>query len=224
MTRAIVEGKLDNYHYRVRIPILNKLKSSIGATPTNELAIATIAVVPGMSPKFRSGDIVFVDYEEGDTSKPVIVGRLFNEAGSQIVSDGSLDSLQVDVNTQLSAETTIGSVSAQNISYLQGTTSNIQYQFDQNDSQHEDFVNKITNLTTEVSEVSSQTEQITSSVQNFETTLNSIKQNITNVESDVQDIQQELSGPLILNRISYGTSAPSSVSNPVEGQLYLYIQ
>lgn len=217
MTRAIVEGKLDNYHYRVRIPILNKLKSSIGATPTNELAIATIAVVPGMSPKFRSGDIVFVDYEEGDTSKPVIVGRLFNEAGSQIVSDGSLDSLQVDVNAQLSAETTIGSVSAQNISYLQGTTSNIQYQFDQNNSQHKDFVNKITNLTSE-------TEQITSSVQNFETTLNSIKQNITNVESDVQDIQQELSGPLILNRISYGTSAPSSVSNPVEGQLYLYIQ
>ena len=217
MTRAIVEGKLDNYHYRVRIPILNKLKSSIGATPTNELAIATIAVVPGMSPKFRSGDIVFVDYEEGDTSKPVIVGRLFNEAGSQIVSDGSLDSLQVDVNAQLSAETTIGSVSAQNISYLQGTTSNIQYQFDQNNSEHKDFVNKITNLTSE-------TEQITSSVQNFETTLNSLKQNITNVESDVQDIQQELSGPLILNRISYGTSAPSSVSNPVEGQLYLYIQ
>ena len=107
MTRAIVEGMVDDFHYRVRIPVLNKIAAAIGATPVEELSIATIAVSPGVSPKFRNGDIVFVEFEEGDTSKPVIIGSLFNTLDSQVVSDAKFDSLSVNVNTTLNRETQI---------------------------------------------------------------------------------------------------------------------
>lgn len=217
MTRAIVEGRLDNYHYRVRIPLLNKLSTSVGATPTSELAIATVVVVPGLSPRFRTGDVVFIDYEENDTSRPVIVGRLYNESGSQIVSDAALDSLQVSVNTELPATTSIGNVTPTNILYLQGVSNNIQYQFDENSEQHENFVQKISELTTQVNGFSTTTDELN-------TQINNIKQNVNSVNNSIEQIQETLEGPLILNRVSYGTSAPSTISNPVEGQLYLYIQ
>ena len=64
MTRAIVEGMVDDFHYRVRIPVLNKIAAAIGATPVEELSIATIAIPPGVSPKFRSGDMGFEAFAE----------------------------------------------------------------------------------------------------------------------------------------------------------------
>ena len=146
MTRAIVEGMVDDFHYRVRIPVLNKIAAAIGATPVEELSIATIAVSPGVSPKFRSGDIVFVEFEEGDTAKPVIVGSLFNTLDSQIVSDAKFDSLSVNVNTTLKRETQIGEVTADNIANIKGLNTNVQYEIDSNKTQHTEFVSQISDI------------------------------------------------------------------------------
>lgn len=259
MTRAIIEGKLDDYHYRVRIPILNKLSSSVGATPSNELAIATIAAIPGCSPKFRNGDIVFIEYEEKDTSKPVIVGRLFNNKDDSIASDGCFDSLIINVNSELPADTSIGDVSATSISYLEGLNTNLQFEIDKNTTEHKDFVNNITSLTAEldvvnskineindeIAEINNKIVQIDTSITNINNNINQIKTQInainqknneqdnqltnldnqlTNLDNRLEDVEDTLAGPLILHNVSYGTSSPSNVPNPKEGQIYLYIQ
>lgn len=217
MTRAIVEGMVDDFHYRVRIPVLNKIAAAIGATPVEELSIATIAVEPGVSPKFRSGDIVFVEFEEGDTSKPVIVGSLFNTLDSQIVSDAKFDSLSVNVNTTLQRETQIGEVTADNIANIKGLNTNVQYEIDSNRVQHTEFVSQISDIQSDIGEISKEINDINSV--NAEQDIK-----IEKVEKRVTKIETTLEGPLILNNLSYGTQDPKTISGAKEGQVYLWIQ
>lgn len=217
MTRAIVEGMVDDFHYRVRIPVLNKIAAAIGATPVEELSIATIAVAPGVSPKFRSGDIVFVEFEEGDTSKPVIVGSLFNTLDSQIVSDAKFDSLSVNVNTTLQRETQIGEVTADNIANIKGLNTNVQYEIDSNRVQHTEFVSQISDIQSDIGEINKEINDINSV--NAEQDIK-----IEKVEKRVTKIETTLEGPLILNNLSYGTQDPKTISGAKEGQVYLWIQ
>ena len=217
MTRAIVEGMVDDFHYRVRIPVLNKIAAAIGATPVEELSIATIAVEPGVSPKFRSGDIVFVEFEEGDTSKPVIVGSLFNTLDSQIVSDAKFDSLSVNVNTTLQRETQIGEVTADNIANIKGLNTNVQYEIDSNRAQHTQFVSQISDIQSDIGEINKEINDINSV--NAEQDIK-----IEKVENRVTEIETTLEGPLILNNLSYGTQDPKTISGAKEGQVYLWIQ
>lgn len=217
MTRAIVEGMVDDFHYRVRIPVLNKIAAAIGATPVEELSIATIAVEPGVSPKFRSGDIVFVEFEEGDTSNPVIVGSLFNTLDSQIVSDAKFDSLSVNVNTTLQRETQIGEVTADNIANIKGLNTNVQYEIDNNRVQHTEFVSQISDIQSDIGEINKEINDINSV--NAEQDIK-----IEKVEKRVTKIETTLEGPLILNNLSYGTQDPKTISGAKEGQVYLWIQ
>lgn len=249
MTRAIIEGRIDNYHYRVRIPIINKLKSSVSATPTEELAIATIAAIPGCSPKFRNGDIVFVEFEERDTSKPVIVGRLYNTDDKTIASDANFDSLVANVNVELPVDTTIGKVTKTNIMYLEGLNSNVQYEFDKNNTDHQsindnidEIEENIDDIEVSISEILQQISTIQQSIATINTTIASIQSDITNIkqkdsQQDTQiaalsdrlvPLENQLSGvmqfwgKIRLNNASYGTSEPSG--SATEGQIYLYIQ
>lgn len=249
MTRAIIEGCIDNYHYRVRIPIINKLKSSVSATPTEELAIATIAAIPGCSPKFRNGDIVFVEFEERDTSKPVIVGRLYNTDDKTIASDANFDSLVANVNVELPVDTTIGKVTKTNILYLEGLGSNVQYEFNKNNAEHQsindnidEIEEDIDNIEVSISEIRQQISKIQQSIATINTTIASIQSDITSIKQkdSQQDIQiaalsdrlvpleNQLSGvmqfwgKIRLNNASYGTSEPSG--SATEGQIYLHIQ
>ena len=217
MTRAIVEGMVDDFHYRVRIPVLNKIAAAIGATPVEELSIATIAVEPGVSPKFRSGDIVFVEFEEGDTSKPVIVGSLFNTLDSKIVSDAKFDSLSVNVNTTLQRETQIGEVTADNIANIKGLNTNVQSEIDSNRVQHTEFVSQISDIQSDIGEINKEINDINSV--NAEQDVK-----IKKVEKRVKTIEKTLEGPLILNGLSYGTTDPKTISGAKEGQVYLWIQ
>ena len=217
MTRAIVEGMVDDFHYRVRIPVLNKIAAAIGATPVEELSIATIAVAPGVSPKFRSGDIVFVEFEEGDTSKPVIVGSLFNTLDSKIVSDAKFDSLSVNVNTTLQRETQIGEVTADNIANIEGLNTNVQSEIDSNRVQHTEFVSQISDIQSDIGEINKEINDINSV--NAEQDIK-----IEKVEKRVTKIETTLEGPLILNNLSYGTQDPKTISGAKEGQVYLWIQ
>ena len=217
MTRAIVEGMVDDFHYRVRIPVLNKIAAAIGATPVEELSIATIAVSPGVSPKFRSGDIVFVEFEEGDTDRPVIVGSLFNTLDSQIVSDAKFDSLSVNVNTTLQRETQIGEVTADNIANIKGLNTNVQYEIDSNRAQHTQFVSQISDIQSDIGEINKEINDINSV--NAEQDIK-----IKKVENRVTKIETTLEGPLILNNLSYGTQDPKTISGAKEGQVYLWIQ
>ena len=217
MTRAIVEGMVDDFHYRVRIPVLNKIAAAIGATPVEELSIATIAVEPGVSPKFRSGDIVFVEFEEGDTSKPVIVGSLFNTLDSQIVSDAKFDSLSVNVNTTLQRETQIGEVTADNIANIKGLNTNVQYEIDSNRVQHTEFVSQISDIQSDIGEINKEINDINNVNAEQDTKIKKVENRVTKIETTLE-------GPLILNNLSYGTQDPKTISGAKEGQVYLWIQ
>ena len=217
MTRAIVEGMVDDFHYRVRIPILNKIAQAVGATPVDELAIATLAVPPGVSPKFRSGNIVFVEFEEGDTSKPVICGALFNTLDSQTVSDAKFDSLTVSVNTVLPRDTNIGDVTDDNIAFLEGLSTNVQYEIDKNRAEHKEFQRQINEIEQNIDEIEEDIVEIRAVDARQD-------REIDAVENRVTDIEEILDGPLILNRVSYGTADPDTIRGAVEGQVYLWIQ
>lgn len=231
MTRAIVEGMVDDFHYRVRIPILNKIAQAVGATPVDELAIATLAVPPGISPKFRSGNVVFVEFEEGDTSKPVICGALFNTLDSQTVSDAKFDSLVVDVNVVLPRDTSIGDVTPDNISNLEGLNTNVQYQIDRNNSEHAQFVQDINDIKQDITEINNDIDRIDDEINQINEEITQIHitdtrqdQQIVNVTNKVTSIENKLNGPLILNNLSYGTVSPDTITGAVEGQVYLWIQ
>lgn len=217
MTRAIVEGMVDDFHYRVRIPVLNKIAAAIGATPVEELSIATIAIPPGVSPKFRSGDIVFVEFEEGDTSKPVIVGSLFNTLDSQIVSDAKFDSLSVNVNTTLKRETQIGEVTADNIANIKGLNTNVQYEIDSNKAQHIEFVSQISDIQSDIGDINKEINDINNINDEQDIKIEKVENRVTNIETTLE-------GPLILNNLSYGTKDPKTISGAKEGQVYLWIQ
>lgn len=217
MTRAIVEGMVDDFHYRVRIPVLNKIAAAIGATPVEELSIATIAIPPGVSPKFRSGDIVFVEFEEGDTSKPVIVGSLFNTLDSQILSDAKFDSLSVNVNTTLKRETQIGEVTADNIANIKGLNTNVQYEIDSNKAQHIEFVSQISDIQSDIGDIDKEINDINNINDKQDIKIEKVENRVTNIETTLE-------GPLILNNLSYGTKDPKTISGAKEGQVYLWIQ
>ena len=224
MTRAIVEGMVDDFHYRVRIPILNKIAQAVGATPVDELAIATLAVPPGVSPKFRTGNIVFVEFEEGDTAKPVICGTLFNTLDSQTVSDAKFDSLTVNVNTVLPRDTHIGDVTDDNIAFLEGLSTNVQYEIDKNKAEHKEFQRQIDEINQNIDEIEQNIDEIEEDIVEIRAVDARQDREIDAVENRVTDIEETLAGPLILNRVSYGTADPDTIRGAVEGQVYLWIQ
>lgn len=130
ITKAIIEEILDNgYHARVRIPIYHKAANSPSCTPFNQLPVASICCEPGSMPALKKGDIVFVAFQEDLVSQPVIVGMLFRKDDNS-KTNLRVSSLQVDVNTMLSGETTIGDTSINDLKNIKNTKGNLQAQID----------------------------------------------------------------------------------------------
>lgn len=204
MTRAIIERKVDEYHYTVRIPSINKIEGAVGATPTSELAIATVAAIPGISPKFRSGDIVFIEFENSNSNKPVIIGRLFNSTSSNIFSDFLTDNLEVTVNAKLPEDTQIGEVSADNIKYLTGLSNNVQTSFEKNTTEHNRLLSMHGELAEEVNTINVD-----------------LREEIKDVSGRISQLEK-MSNPLKVTNASYGTGDPPSGAS--EGQIYFKIK
>lgn len=238
MLRGIVEQVVDTYHVRVRMPRLNKLSTSVGATPTNELSVATLCTVPGCSPNLRQGDIVYIDFEDDDEGVPIVVGMLFNERGKSTYTDYNMNSLKVNVNAELPGDTSIGQVSKDSIACLQGLQENvqlfiesckdmqqqIQQSINDNSFQVFGFDDTISQLQTTIDMLQSDIEAIKQVNTQQTNSINSLDSDVSSISTRVSSIEQELSGALILNSVSYGTADPSTINNPKEGQLYLHIQ
>lgn len=110
MIKAIIESIESDYLYKVRIPIYHKIENTIGATPTRELPTAPVCTMPGVYPHYQIGDIVWVDFENGEIGYPVILGLLYREEESKSVSDVKFSSLTVDNDAILPEGTSIGNV------------------------------------------------------------------------------------------------------------------
>lgn len=98
----------DGYTANITIPVLDGYGSYVKSNVHGREAI--ICSLPGCKPSYGAGDVVFVSFEEDETSKPVVLGVLYRkEQLSQM--DIEATSLQVNVNTILTEDVNIGDVS-----------------------------------------------------------------------------------------------------------------
>ena len=94
MQKAFIEKRIDQFSYKVRIPKYNMSASSAYKTATEDLATAIVAVQPGIHPVYDIGDVVFVEFENDATSKPIIIGQLYRQDGEGIsTSDANIRNL-----------------------------------------------------------------------------------------------------------------------------------
>ena len=128
VTKGIVEQILDNYLIKVRLPVYDRTTFASVSVPNQNLNDATICTLPNTRLNLRKGDIVFVTFEDNDFAKPVILGCLCSEYLSNSLAETTLNSLRVQVDTHLSADTYIGDVLPSDIVCISGAAGNFQGQ------------------------------------------------------------------------------------------------
>lgn len=131
MYKAIIVSIEDNgYKAKVRIPFFNRALNTTNALPDDNLTTASICTLPGCNPVYFPGDIVYVDFEANDMSKPVILGVLYRD---QKLSSINIDSKSINVElfSKLPADTSIGEIDKTAINSLTRISGNIQNQFTQ---------------------------------------------------------------------------------------------
>ena len=85
LQKGIVEQLVDNYTLKVRVPKYDKIATDRDGIKTKDLADSIICSQPGMQITYSVGDIVLVDFENNELSKPVILGLLYKANGSKSV-------------------------------------------------------------------------------------------------------------------------------------------
>lgn len=103
LQKGIIIGNVDKYTVKVRVPKYDKLESSLDGTPDDELSTGIVCTLPGMNLTYSAGDIVLVDFENDELTKPVILGLLYreHESNSVLEIDG-VDSDLEDIYDTLS--------------------------------------------------------------------------------------------------------------------------
>ena len=82
--------------------------------------------MPNIFIQLNVGDTVYVAFENNNIKHPVILGYLSTD--STVIVDITGHSISISESATLPADTSIGNVSATEISYLNGLTANIQQQ------------------------------------------------------------------------------------------------
>jgi hypothetical protein len=118
ITKGYVIGKSPNTpnKYLVRIPIFES--AGIGQTQDNlgnSTLECTLSHNPGTYEGLRTGDCVFVSFEDNRYSKPIIMGKLFVSVEEQSSGYQYNTDLKVTHKATLPVDTTIGSVPFDNI-------------------------------------------------------------------------------------------------------------
>lgn len=130
LVKAIVISMAEDlYSAYITIPIYDNTssKSDFSNVPHR---LASICPLPGCSPFYSPGDVVYVDFENDNQANPVILGCLYREKSSDSSLNLNVSSLKVNVNTHLSTDTSIGNIKYENISTLTNSTDNIKDKVD----------------------------------------------------------------------------------------------
>lgn len=102
LQKGIIETIENKYTAKVRIPKYDKIVSDATSTKTEDLATGIICTLPGMNITYSEGDVVLVDFENDELSKPVILGLLYREEESDsILEINNIDSSINDINDKL---------------------------------------------------------------------------------------------------------------------------
>ena len=101
--KGIIAQVIDRYNYKVRIPKYDKVESATYSTKTDNLSSGIVCTVPGIEVVYVEGDVVLLSFENGELSKPVILGLLYREEkkDSDILVNGvdkSLSGIKEDID------------------------------------------------------------------------------------------------------------------------------
>lgn len=94
--KGIVEQLINQYTVKVRVPKYDKLLSTPDGVKTEDLSNAIICNLPGTKIAYSVGDIVLVDYENGELGRPVVLGMLYCDRN--IRSDSNIELIQSTSN------------------------------------------------------------------------------------------------------------------------------
>lgn len=115
-----------DYRVTVNIPTFYRGEESIGATPSSDTLEALICVPPSVYPKLRKNDTVWVDFEDDNVDKPVVMGILYSAGCFDTKSDIKCNTIEVKDQAVFSENTSIGEITSENIKQLSGISENIQ--------------------------------------------------------------------------------------------------
>lgn len=122
ITRAIIEEKINEYKYRVRIPIFDGSKNSSTSTTTKDLCIAVASIPKGIYNSLQKDDVVIVGFENNNMGTPIIIGQLYRESLNALKEFPTITTDVLTVNNQvnLPKNTTIGTITYENLFTLVG--------------------------------------------------------------------------------------------------------
>lgn len=123
IVRGIVESKFKN-QAKVRIPVFDKVYTAALGVDYDSLSTAAICVPPKFKMDIKSGDLVYVLFEENNKQKPIIIGYMFNENNS--TSSANILDLSAETSVVFSENTNIGDTTGDNIKFLEGIDKNLQ--------------------------------------------------------------------------------------------------
>lgn len=129
ITKGIID-EIDNHKALVRLPIFDGDDISRISTKSSNLSKATYCSIANIETPFAKGDVVFVGFEDNDSSKPIILGHLYKPTKQSASPGLNLSTLNTTSTTRLSPTTYIGNVRPNEIAYLSGLKGNIQNQLD----------------------------------------------------------------------------------------------
>lgn len=132
VTKGIITEVISDYKAKVRIPLYDSIESAKGSTLDKDLSIATVCTLPNLTHPVDVGDVVYVSFEDGDKSKPVILGHLYKENKTKTKVNLDVGNITTNSTTQLGYQTSIGNIRPTEIARLAGVKDNIQNQIDIN--------------------------------------------------------------------------------------------
>lgn len=150
IVKAYIESILDNGRYKIRIPTIDKVQNS--SLSIDSLSVAEVCSVINNGLSLNLNDVVYVDFENDDKSKPVIIGCL---SKSGIESSYELDSLKVSDTANLPSNISIGDISYSELSCLIGTTGNIEEQLSSIESSIDGINNNLIKLNNTIENIDS---------------------------------------------------------------------
>lgn len=125
VTKAIIDSIESPYQVKVRIPLINSVTSFSQATAKENLSSAIICTLPKCQFIPEVGDIVIVAFEDNDAGKPIIIGCLFKESGNTSSINLVGNSLNISGTTKLSEQTTIGTISYNELLQVKNIIANL---------------------------------------------------------------------------------------------------
>jgi len=150
IVRGIIESIFKN-QAKVRIPIFDKVFSASLGVDYSELPDATICVPPKFDMNLKSGDTVYVLFEDNNRQKPIIIGFIKNDKNSHCESESI--SVSVENSAVLPEDVVVGDVNQNNIKNLHGLNKNVQNFINETNENVNNKVSNITNINNNISNI-----------------------------------------------------------------------